>query len=112
MPAATDCAKKQDKSLYSCMKIGVCLQIILNSVTTLEREEKSLKIIYDEDIPRDVRPSIEEVIKESITAPCECGCAEIYVSLQAPGSIDVKCYDCGTSFFELEIEEEEELSEV
>ncbi len=79
---------------------------------TLVREEKSLKIIYDEDISRDVRPSIEGVIKESITGPCECGCNEIYVSLQAPGSIDVKCYDCGTSFFELEIEEEEELSEV
>ncbi len=70
-----------------------------------------MKITYDEDIARVVRPSVEEVILESIDGPCECGCDEIYVSLQAPGNIDVKCYDCGSSFFELEIEEEEELSE-
>ncbi len=77
-----------------------------------ELEENSLKIIFDEDIAKDVRASIEEVITDAITAPCECGCDEVYVSLQSPGSIDVKCYDCGTSFFELEIEEEEEVSEI
>ncbi len=70
-----------------------------------------MKITFDPDISADIRPSIEEVIKESITAPCSCGSDEIYVSLQANNNIDVKCFDCGTSFFELEIEVEEEVTE-
>ncbi|MDA8162420.1 MAG: hypothetical protein M0022_05880 [Desulfobacteraceae bacterium] len=65
-----------------------------------------MKIEYDPDIPMAARPSIKEIIKESISAPCSCGCDEIYVSLSSANTIDVKCYDCGTSFFELEIEEE------
>ncbi len=109
--AACKGAKKDSPCLYSGIKLGVCL-VIDFVATTLEREENILKIVFDEDITKDVRPSIKEVIEESITEPCECGCSEIYVSLQAPGNIDVKCYDCGTSFFELEIEEEEEVSEV
>ena len=68
-----------------------------------------VKIIYDPDIPATLRSSIKDVIKESIDAPCSCGCDEIYVSLQERNRIDVKCYDCGTSFFELEVEVNEEI---
>lgn len=67
-----------------------------------------MKIIYDPDIPTPLRSSIKEVIKESIKHPCSCGCDEIYVSLQNEDRIDVKCYDCGSSFFELEVEVNEE----
>jgi hypothetical protein len=67
-----------------------------------------VKIVYDPDIPATLYSSIKEVIKESIVAPCSCGCDEVYVSLQEENKIDVKCYDCGTSFFELEVEVNEE----
>jgi hypothetical protein len=68
-----------------------------------------VKIVYDPDISSTLYSSIKEVIKESIIAPCSCGCDEIYVSLQDESRIDVKCYDCGTSFFELEVEVNEEI---
>ena len=67
-----------------------------------------MKIEYDPDIPAELRPSIFEVIKESITSPCTCGSEEIYVSMQDENMIDIKCYDCGQSYFELEVEIEEE----
>jgi hypothetical protein len=67
-----------------------------------------VKIVYDPDIPATLYSSIKKVIKESIVAPCSCRCDEIYVSLQEENKIDVKCYDCGTSFFELEVEVNEE----
>ncbi len=62
-----------------------------------------MKIIFDPDIPAEIQPQIEEVIRDSIQDKCECGCDEIYVSLTREDMLDVKCYDCGTSFFELEI---------
>lgn len=70
-----------------------------------------MKIDYDPDIPVTVRPSIKQLIKESNIASCPCGCDEIYVSLQSESNIDVKCYDCGSSFFELEMEVDEETVE-
>jgi len=70
-----------------------------------------VKIVYDPDISATLYSSIKEVIKESIEAPCSCGCDEIYVSLQEENKIDVKCYDCGTSFFELEVEIDEETTD-
>jgi len=70
-----------------------------------------VKIEYDPDINASIRPDIAAMIKENVTEPCECGCDEIYVSLQSENMIDVKCYDCGKSFFELEIEIEEETTE-
>ncbi|RKX60000.1 MAG: hypothetical protein DRP37_05805 [Thermodesulfobacteriota bacterium] len=70
-----------------------------------------MKIVYDPDISATLYSSIKEVIKESIEAPCSCGCDEIYVSLQEENKIDVKCYDCGTSFFELEVEIDEETTD-
>lgn len=70
-----------------------------------------MKIEYDPDIPSAIRPSLAKEIKESIKAPCSCGCDEVYVSLQEKNLVDVKCYDCGSSFFELEIEINEETLE-
>ncbi len=70
-----------------------------------------MKIEYDPDIPAAIRPQVARIIKESVEGPCSCGCDEIYVSLQDQNIIDVKCYDCGTSFFELEVEIDEETLE-
>ena len=67
-----------------------------------------MKIIFDSDIPVEIQPQIEQVIRDSIQGKCECGCDEIYISLTHEDMIDVKCYDCGTSFFELEIEIEDQ----
>ncbi len=63
-----------------------------------------MKITFDQDIPEDVRPQIEEVIKETIEGKCSCGSDEVYVAVTDGNTIDVKCYDCGESFFELEVE--------
>jgi hypothetical protein len=67
-----------------------------------------VKIIFDSDIPVEIQPQIEQVIRDSVEGKCECGCDEIYISLTREDRIDVKCYDCGTSFFELEIEIEDQ----
>jgi hypothetical protein len=70
-----------------------------------------VKIIFDSDIPQEAQLEIKEIINESLSEKCKCGCDEIYVSLIDESTIDVKCYDCGASFFELEIEAEEEASD-
>ncbi len=67
-----------------------------------------LKITYDPDLPMSYRPLVKQEIKDSDITECECGSDEIYVSLVDSKTIDVKCYDCGNSFFELEVEIEEE----
>jgi len=71
-----------------------------------------VKISFDPDIPAEIQPQIEQVIKDSIEGKCTCGSDEIYVSRPREDMIDVKCYDCGTSFFELEIaiEDQEETN--
>jgi phage FluMu protein Com len=66
-----------------------------------------MKIEYDPDIPTKARPTIKGVIKEANIRTCRCGCDELYVSLSGKGRLDIKCYDCGTSFLEIEFEEEE-----
>ncbi len=66
-----------------------------------------LKITYDPDLPMSYRPLIHQEIRNSDIEECECGSDEIYVSLVNENTIDVKCYDCGKSFFELEIEIED-----
>lgn len=66
-----------------------------------------MKIIYDNDISAIIRPDIKSVIKNAVKAPCPCGCDEIYVSVQEDKRVDVKCYDCGRSYFELEIQVDE-----
>ena len=67
-----------------------------------------MKITFDPDIPADIQPQIEELIKDSVEGKCSCGSNEIYVSIIDNKLIDVKCYDCGSSFFEAEIDIEEE----
>ncbi|AEH44637.1 hypothetical protein Thein_0759 [Thermodesulfatator indicus DSM 15286] len=67
-----------------------------------------MKIYFDPDIPADIQEDIKQVVEEQIEGPCpSCGCDEIYVSLIG-NTLDVKCYDCGESFFELELEVEEQ----
>ncbi len=70
-----------------------------------------MNICYDPDLPVSYRPLIMQEIKDARIQSCECGCEEIYVSLLNDSTIDVKCYDCGNSFFELEVEIEEEVDE-
>ena len=66
-----------------------------------------MKIFFDPDIPADIHEEIKKVIEEQVEGPCTaCGCDEIYVSLLG-NTLDVKCYDCGESFFEMELEIEE-----
>ena len=67
-----------------------------------------MKITYDPDLPMSYCPLVKQEIQGADMSPCECGSDEIYVSLVDSTTIDVKCYDCGNSFFELEIEIEEE----
>jgi hypothetical protein len=66
-----------------------------------------VKIFFDPDIPAEIHDQIKQIVEEQIQGPCSaCGCDEIYVSL-LNNVLDVKCYDCGESFFEMEIEEEQ-----
>ena len=67
-----------------------------------------MKITYDPDLPTSYRPLVKQEIQDADMSSCECGSDEIYVSLVDSTTIDVKCYDCGNSFFELEIEIGEE----
>jgi len=66
-----------------------------------------VKIEYDKDIPNALRHSIKQEIKQSGIKECDCGCDEIYVTLIETDRIDVKCYDCGKSYFELAIEKDD-----
>jgi len=67
-----------------------------------------VKIFFDPDIPADIQEEIKKVVQDQIDSPCpECGCDEIYISF-LDNTLDVKCYDCGESFFELEVEIEEQ----
>jgi len=67
-----------------------------------------VKITFDPDIPTDIQPQIEQLVKESVDGKCSCGSDEIYVSIIDDQFLDIKCYDCGTSFFEVEIDISEE----
>lgn len=70
-----------------------------------------MKIFFDPDIPAEIHDQIKQIVEEQVQGPCSaCGCDEIYVSL-LNNVLDVKCYDCGESFFEMEIETEEEQAE-
>jgi len=69
--------------------------------------EDALKIVFDPDITTDIQAQIKQLIKDSVNDKCSCGCDEIYVSITGNNFIDVKCYNCGTSYFELEIEIED-----
>ncbi len=66
-----------------------------------------MKITFDPDIPVDVQPQLEQLVRDSVHEKCSCGSDEIYVSIIDNKIIDIKCYDCGLSFFEVEIDIEE-----
>ncbi len=67
-----------------------------------------MKVIFDPDIPEDLREDILEAInEEDIGNACKiCGCDTLYVAL-LENILDVKCYECGHSYLEIEIAEEE-----
>ncbi|OAQ21038.1 hypothetical protein [Thermosulfurimonas dismutans] len=66
-----------------------------------------MKIIFDPEIPEDLREDIKAAVEEEgLEEKCpECGAKEIYVALLGK-VLDVKCYDCGYSYAEIEMEEE------
>jgi hypothetical protein len=68
-----------------------------------------VKVIFDPDIPEDIKEDILKAIEEeNIGEACKmCGCDTFYVAL-LEGLLDVKCYECGYSYLELELEMEEE----
>ncbi len=69
-----------------------------------------MKIFFDPDIPAEIQDEIRKIVEEQVEGPCSaCGCDEIYVSLMG-NTLDVKCYDCGESFFEMELEVEEQTA--
>ncbi|RKX60068.1 MAG: hypothetical protein DRP29_03420 [Thermodesulfobacteriota bacterium] len=70
-----------------------------------------MKVIFDSDIPEEFKEQILEAINnENIGEVCkECGSDTLYVAyLEEENILDVKCYNCGYSYLELELEEEEE----
>jgi len=71
-----------------------------------------VKVIFDPDIPEDIKEDILEAIKEeNIGDICKiCGCDTLYVAM-LEGMLDVKCYDCGHSYLEIELSEEGEEEE-
>ncbi len=68
-----------------------------------------MKVIFDPDIPEDFKDELSEEIKnleKELQGKCpECGSDTIYVAL-IDNVIDIKCYECGYSFMEIELEEE------
>ncbi len=68
-----------------------------------------MKVIFDPDIPEEIKEDILEAIKEeNIGEVCKvCGADTLYVAF-LEGVLDIKCYECGYSYLEIEIEEEEE----
>lgn len=66
-----------------------------------------MKVIFDPDIPEDLKEDLQKTIEEeNIGDACKaCGGDTIYVAL-IDNILDVKCYECGYSFLEIELSEE------
>ncbi len=66
-----------------------------------------MKVIFDPDIPEDLKEDILNSIKEeNIGEICKyCGADTLYVA-HLGKILDVKCYECGHSYLEIEMEEE------
>ncbi|QJA06132.1 hypothetical protein FVE67_04670 [Thermosulfurimonas marina] len=67
-----------------------------------------MKIIFDPEVTEELKEEIRSLVEEAeIDKKCpECGAQEIYVALLGR-ILDVKCYECGHSFLEIEMETEE-----
>ncbi|RUM89772.1 MAG: hypothetical protein DSZ24_00450 [Thermodesulfatator sp.] len=67
-----------------------------------------MKIIFDPEVPENLKEDIRSLVQEAdIEEKCpECGAKEIYIALLGK-ILDVKCYECGHSFLEIEMETEE-----
>jgi len=66
-----------------------------------------MKIIFDPDIPEDLKEDLVKTIEEEkIGEICkQCGADTLYVAL-INNVLDVKCYECGYSYLEIELSEE------
>lgn len=66
-----------------------------------------MKVIFDPDIPEDIKEDLLKTIEEEqIKEPCKvCGADTIYIAL-IDNVLDVKCYECGYSYMEIELSEE------
>jgi DNA-directed RNA polymerase subunit RPC12/RpoP len=65
-----------------------------------------MQVIFDPDIPEDLKEDILKAIEEEKIELCkECGSNVIYVAM-IDNTLDVKCYECGASFFDIEFSEE------
>ncbi len=67
-----------------------------------------MKIVFDPDIAEEVREELLKTLKEqNFEEICRvCGANTVYVAL-IDNTLDVKCYECGHSFIEIELAEEE-----
>jgi len=65
-----------------------------------------MQVMFDPDIPEDLKEEILKTIEDEKIELCkECGSNFIYVAM-IDNTLDVKCYECGASFFEIELSEE------
>lgn len=66
-----------------------------------------MKVLFDPDIPDDLKDELIKAIEEeNIGELCKlCGSNTLYVAL-IDNMIDVKCYECGHSYLEMELSEE------
>lgn len=66
-----------------------------------------MKVIFDPDITEDLKKELLQAIEEEkIGDLCKvCGADTLYVAL-LDKTIDVKCYECGFSYLEIELSEE------
>lgn len=67
-----------------------------------------MKVIFDPDIPEELKEEIlKNIEEENLGEACKvCGANILYVAL-IDKILDVKCYECGTSYLEIELTEQE-----
>ncbi len=66
-----------------------------------------MNVLFDPDIPEDLKEELLKAIEEEkIGEICKiCGANTLYVAI-IDKIIDVKCYECGYSYLEIELSEE------
>lgn len=67
-----------------------------------------MKVLFDPDIPEDLKEDIlKNIEEENLGEICKiCGSDTLYVAL-IDEILDVKCYECGTSYLEIELANQE-----